>query len=541
MSEAKIKNPIELLVNDPLEVFHNQTTYPYGLNSNHCLLSPVKFWKIFDLQDHEEYLNSDTADRLQLRWKGCVEWDYLWGLNYNFLDSGQPSDVPSENLVREEFFSRETVTPYVAATAPFPCEVLKSNWPDLFDDEKFLMAFITIRENNGFLKEPIAFTSWEDWQPITRSLRTLRSEFKVVKIVLKEGEYLADHPDYQSVVEDEQHRMIFIRAPKGAGKTVAITKNIKGIIRAVHTRRSLAATFAELTNTPSHIKMSAQQQGESAGISTCYNSFVNLKMTPEKFDFVCDEIVQGIDTILLGGVGLDHLRVQIVNMICSHLLWSQRSWFMDADLTPNIANLIYAMYINVYNKTPENQKFYGKPNPVFFDVTREAPQKTKPNWLIYESKADVIHDKYVMDKLAKGSKLMIWIQNKREIDILKSTIEREYPDKVVKAVTSDQAASEFSEKFSKDPMTAIEEFKVDVLLHTTSIDCGVSLNRDWFDEHVLMACTDPNANAQLITQIGCRIRNPHVTRTIFLSGKDEFPDAHNWTARAGAIVEEEYG
>lgn len=543
MSNAKYTVD-QFLRSDPREGFHNRTVMPHGLyGKNYCIplhakkgVSAPQEIKGWEIDGYQEFL--DSGDCIGLRLQGCHDWDvnpHLGGLE---LDDLSDRSVTAE-YVREWFFSRSEISAAEAAISPFSIERLQSAWPDLFDDAPWLKSFLVFREN-GSLETPIGFTKFSDWLPMSRNLKgVLRDDIEIKEITLRPKQYLSDSEEYRKLVEEGGYNLIFIRAPKGVGKTRAILEHRKYAIRAVHTRRSLASTFGKLAGIPSHLSMGKEEQKKTVSISTCFNSFINLRTPPEKFDFVCDEIVQGVDTMLLGGVGLDGFRRQIVNMFCSHLLWSDRSWFMDADLTPEIANMVVSLYINLYNLHKENHAHYGKPKPVFIDVRVKNPEPVQ--WDIYLAESKKIYSDYVLDKLASGKRLMVWVENKRAISELKSIIAEKFPELVVEGVTADEDKSDFIEEFKETPMAAIKKYAVDCLFHTTSIDCGVSLDEPWFSEHVLMQCTADGINAQMITQIGGRIRDTSTPRTIFLSNPPMSPDqSPEWSSDPEVIVLEEY-
>jgi hypothetical protein len=93
-------------------------------------------------------------------------------------------------------------------------------------------------------------------------------------------------------------------------------------------------------------------------------------------------------------------------------------------------------------------------------------------------------ERSLIHQINAGHRLIITADSQAELEKVHTIIKRECPGKNTKQVDGKNSQTEENKVFIKNINAEIVNQKLDVLLHTTSMGVGVSIDVDWFDEVV---------------------------------------------------------
>lgn len=508
---------------------------------------------MYDIEGYEEFKTLSKPDQLESEFGSCVEWDAKYGFIYggvnNFLVKIEELEELGEGDEYVTVFNAalEVTNPTAqwAASLPIECAVIRQNWPDKFADQKWFRSFILFRGNGG-LKHPMNRTRIGSWIPVTRDLSALKT---VPNIVFKRGhlksdEYISDCKEFQEAVElanSGETQMTFVHAVMNSGKTGGILEFYDPIlrphIRVVTPHVILSGNIAEAVNVPTHKGLTVSKQKSANSITTTLHSLPNLNPLPkgDRGVLVFDEYTGTFDTLFLRGVGLDGHREIILQHLIRHVASGENhTLFLDADSNPEAAYFIMKSVNTVRAK-------HGLPpfKATYLRVTKDLPEV---GYTVYTGcKKGHVYYEQLDELLAAGNKVQFFVNNVEEVKTARDRFEAQgYKVGIIHSQEMPrQQDADFKREFSRDPMAACIDFGIDVLIHTSSVKQGVSLNKPYFDACVLMECANISGSTSAdITQIAGRIRQP-VPRYIYLSDDSDKSTelGFNWTGDANGLMD----
>jgi hypothetical protein len=532
---------------------YNRTLCNYGFKGYNDITGEE--WNPWSVEGFEEWIRNPLSKN-ETRLNACKDWDERVGIHTKALipDNAIDKLPPHSRVFVDEFFALPDPSAQDLAISPFTVETLMKRTNYDFLDDKAVESFLYYRENSGGQH---AFTRPRDWFPMTRTFNMLANfndkeyghkhmdgTIDVINIHLGPDEFLSDSPLYHQAIQE--YELIGVAAPKSTGKSTAMRRTAKDfeVVRAITSRALLASANASVFSVQDYKQLSADKLTTVKKVSITLNSFTKLaplhKVKGENVLMLVDELLSTMNYLCIGGVGISGNRKTILHKILVQMANPRTTTVvLDADLSPDLLLLMHRLVndkcVNTWKRSPLRT--------CVLNVTKELEPWPVTFYSVEDTKVSPRND--VLRHLRDGERLQVFVQNKKEIEVIAEGARIE-GYKVFEVHGDVDENSNFIQALNRNPMDAVEEYEVDMLIHTSSIDTGLSFDRPWFNRFMAILSTSQSEfiEAQQVSQAAARIRQQRVPRDFYMPPRRHdtilaYPHS-GWTANDEAVTRSSY-